>query len=142
MAEQAGVEGQISRQISRQISVEINAFSQKEGYRATQILLAETPLPDSIFACHDLIAMGAMAAIQDQGFEVGSDITVVGFGDILLGEHAQPPLTSIHQPTYVMGQQACEMVVSLIEGQPLRPLQVIIEPWLVLRQSSGLALWL
>jgi len=132
----------VKRQISGQISIEIEAFSQKEGYRATQILLAETPLPDGIFACHDLIAMGAMAAIQDQGFEVGSDIAVIGLGDILLSEHAQPPLTSIHQPTYAMGQQACEMVVRLIEGQALCARQVIIEPWLVVRQSSGLALWL
>ena len=125
-----------------QMAEAVEAFSQKAGYRATQMLLAANEPPDGILACHDLVAMGAMAAIQDQGFEVGSDIAVVGFGDILLSEHTQPPLTSIHQPTYIMGQQACQMVIDLIAGEFLTQRQILIEPWLVVRQSSGLDLWL
>lgn len=134
----------ISKQdsIQGQVSAAITNFSQKEGYRATRILFAESDPPDSILTCHDLVAMGAMAAIQDQGFEIGSDIAVVGFGDILIAEHAQPPLTSVHQPTYTMGQQAGEMLIDLIEGRPLPKPHLIVEPWLVVRQSSGLALWL
>jgi LacI family transcriptional regulator len=128
--------------VERQRSVEIKALSQKEGYRAAQILLASNNSPDAIVACHDLVAMGAMAAAQDQGFEVGNDIAVVGFGDILLAEHAQPPLTTSHHPTYAMGQRACQMVLDVIAGRDLSPPQVVIEPWLVVRQSSSLALWL
>lgn len=128
--------------VQSQISPEPDAFSQKAGYRLAQILLAADNSPDSLIACHDLLAMGAMAAIQDQGFEVGSDIAVVGFGDILLAEHAQPPLTAIHQPTYEMGQQACTMLIDLIDDKSPLPPQKIIEPWLVVRQSSELALWL
>ena len=120
----------------------IEEFSQKAGYRSAQILLADGEPPDAIFACHDLVALGAMAAVQDQGFEVGSDIAVIGFGDILLSEHAQPPLTSIHQPTYTMGQQACQMMIDHITNQAPAKRQILIEPWLVVRQSSGLALWL
>ena len=128
--------------VSGQVSTEEGAFSQKTGYRATQILLAEAEPPEAFIACHDLVALGAMAAIHDQGFEVGSDVAVVGFGDILLAEYAQPPLTSVHQPTYTMGQQACKMVIELIRGEMLSPAQIVIEPWLVVRQSSGLDLWL
>ena len=125
-----------------QIAPSISDFSQQAGYRATLNLLAETKPPDAIITCHDLVAMGAMAAVRDQGFEVGSDLAVVGFGDILLGEHTQPSLTSVHQPTYMMGQQACKMLINQIDGLPLSQAQEIIEPWLVVRQSSGLALWL
>lgn len=128
--------------LTGQVSAAINDFSQKEGYRAARLLFAGMNPPDAIVCCHDLVAMGAMAAIQDQGFEVGSDIAVIGFGDILLSEHAQPPLTSIHQPTYDMGRQACRMLTALIAGEPLANPQVVIEPWLVVRQSSGLELWL
>lgn len=127
-----------------QTSIEINikALSQKEGYQAAQTLLAATNVPDAIIACHDLVAMGAMAAASGQGFEVGNDIAVLGFGDILLAEHTQPPLTTIHQPTFTIGQRACKMLLDIIAGQPLAQSQVIIEPWLVVRQSSSLALWL
>lgn len=128
--------------LAGQTSVEIDALTQKEGYRAAQILLAGTTPPDAIIACHDLVAMGAMAAAQDQGFEIGNDLAVVGFGDILLAEHAQPPLTSLHQPTYAIGQQACRMMLNTLAGNPDPSPQVIIEPWLVIRQSSSLALWL
>jgi len=134
IADQANVQGETS--------VEVETASQKEGYRATQILLAGANPPDGILTYHDLVAMGAMAAIQDQGFEVGNDIAVVGFGDILLSEHAQPPLTSVHQPTYTMGQQACAMLINLIEGKTPSPAKHIITPWLVVRQSSELVLWL
>lgn len=134
VAHHAGVRGQVA--------AEVETFSQKIGYRAAQILFTEADPPDAIVTCHDLVALGAMAAIYDQGFEVGSDVAVIGFGDILLSEYAQPPLTSIHQPTYAMGQQACKMVIDLIQGESLSPTQVVIEPWLVVRQSSGLDLWL
>lgn len=134
MTRQTGVRGRVA--------AEVEAFSQKTGYRAAQILFAEADPPDAIVTCHDLVALGAMAAIHDQGFEVGSDVAVIGFGDILLSEYAQPPLTSVHQPTYAMGQRACKMVIDQIQGKLLSPKQVVIEPWLVVRQSSGLDLWL
>jgi len=134
VAMKQGVQGQTTEAVAE--------FSQKAGYRAAQILLAGGEAPDAIFACHDLVALGAMAAVQDQGFEIGSDIAVIGFDDILLSEHAQPPLTSIHQPTYAMGQQVCEMMIDHITNQAPARRQILIDPWLVVRQSSGLALWL
>lgn len=127
---------------SGQVSIAIESLSQKEGYRAMLSLLdADTP-PDGIITCHDLVAMGAMSAAQDQGFEIGNDIAVMGFGDILLAEHTQPPLTTIHQPTYLMGQRACRMLLDIVSGKDVGPENEIIEPWLVVRQSSSLALWL
>jgi DNA-binding LacI/PurR family transcriptional regulator len=119
----------------------VSAFSQEAGYHAGRILLAMTEPPDGIVACHDLVAMGVMAAIHDQGFEVGSDVAVVGFGDILLGEWSRPPLTSIHQPTYALGQRAARMLIEQVVDQASGAATVRIDPWLVVRQSSGLELW-
>ncbi len=123
------------------LSVETRDLSQKEGQRATLALLDRVDAPDAIIAGHDLVALGAMTAAQRQGFEIGSDIAIVGFGDILLAEYSQPPLTTLHQPTYDMGQQACQMLLKTIAGQTPPPSPVVIEPWLVIRQSSGLDLW-
>lgn len=116
------------------------APSQKEGYRAAQHLLAENP-PDAMLASHDLVAMGAMKAAQDQGFEIGNDIAVVGFGDILLAEYTQPPLTTIHRPTHALGQRATNSLMARINHSDTIPMDKPLETWLVQRQSSSLEFW-
>ncbi len=117
-------------------------FSQKDGYRAAQILLSKSEAPTAIVAADDVVALGAMAATQDQGFEIGHDLAITGYGDILLSEHSQPPLTTVHRPTFAMGQQACRMLITQLQGEPIENEYVVIEPSLVIRQSSDLALWL
>ena len=122
--------------------LEESDFSQKEGYRAGQLLLSKPETPTAIMAADDVVALGVMAAAHDQGFEVGQDLVVTGYGDILLAEHAQPPLTTIHRPTYTLGQQACRRLIAQLQGKSLDNDYVFIKPSLVIRQSSDLALWL
>ncbi len=122
--------------------LEDSDFSQKEGYRVAQLLLSKPETPTAIVAADDVVALGALAAIQDQGFEVGHDLVVTGYGDILLSEHSQPPLTTAHRPTYMIGQQACEMLIKKLKGETVENEYVVIKPSLVIRQSSDLALWL
>ena len=122
--------------------LEEREVSQKEGYRAAQILLSKAKAPAAIMAADDVVALGVMAAAQDQGFEIGNDLAVTGYGDILLAEYSQPPLTTIHRPTYNLGQQACSMLISLLQEETLENDYVVFKPSLVIRQSSDLALWL
>ena len=118
------------------------AITQKAGYRTAQILLSKPEAPTAIVTADDIVALGVMAAIQDQGLEVGSDVVVTGYGDILLAEYSQPPLTTLHQPTYALGQQACQMLAAQLRGEALEDQNVVFKPSLVIRQSSDLALWL
>ncbi len=67
---------------------------------------------------------------------------MTGYGDILLSEHAQPPLTTVHRPAYALGQQACRMLTARLRGEGIENKKVVLEPSLVIRQSSDLALWL
>ncbi len=122
--------------------LEQSDFSQRDGYRAGQTLLSKPEAPTGIIAADDVVALGVMAAAQDQGLEIGQDLAVIGYGDILLAEYAQPPLTTIHRPTYTLGQQASQMLISRLRGEKLENDQVIFKPSLVIRQSSDLALWL
>lgn len=121
---------------------EESEVSQKEGYRAAQILLSKPKAPAAIIAADDVVALGVMAAAQDQGFEIGNDLAVTGYGDILLAQYSQPPLTTVHRPTYSLGQQACSMLISLLKEEALENNYVVFKPSLVIRQSSDLALWL
>jgi len=121
---------------------EYSDLTQKDGYRAAQILLSKSEIPTAIVAADDMIALGAMAAAQDQGFEIGNDVLVTGYGDALLTEYSQPPLTTVHRPTYALGQQAARMLIARLRGETIENEYVVIKPSLIIRQSSDLALWL
>ncbi|MEW5958212.1 MAG: LacI family DNA-binding transcriptional regulator [Chloroflexota bacterium] len=122
--------------------VQHTELTQKDGYRAAQTLLSRPDLPSAIMTADDLVALGVMAAAQDQGFEIGSDLAVTGYGDMLLAEHSQPPLTTIYRPTYALGQRACRMLMAQLRGEAINERHVVVEPSLIIRQSSDLALWL
>ncbi len=122
--------------------LEQSDFTQGDGYRAAQTLLSRSEAPAAIITADDVVALGVMAAAQDQGLEIGNDLAVTGHGDILLSEHSQPPLTTIHRPTYAMGQQACRMLIARLREENLEDNHIVFKPSLVIRQSSDLALWL
>ena len=122
--------------------LETSEFTQKGGYNVAQTLLSKPQAPTAIITTDDVVALGVMAAVQDQGFEIGSDIVVSGYGDTLLAEYAQPPLTTVHRPTYMLGQQACQMLTARLSGDVVENTNVVLHPSLVIRQSSDLALWL
>jgi LacI family transcriptional regulator len=93
--------------------------------------------PSAVMACNDLMALGAISAAQKRGLAVGHDIAVTGFDDIPLAEHSHPSLTTVRQPIYDIGCQICDMLIRLIRGEPLAARHVLLEPQLILRESSG-----
>jgi LacI family transcriptional regulator len=107
------------------------------GYQGTQHLLDHNPQLTAIVACNDLMAFGAMSAIEERGLLVGSDIAVVGFDDIPAAEYAQPPLTTVRQPIYEIGQRLATMLIGLIGGQSEQATRVTLPPTLIIRRSSG-----
>ncbi len=135
-AEQAGLT------VDEKLIVNVDSCSQKAGYNIAQTLLSRADLPSAIVVADDVTALGVIAAIQDQGLEVGNDVVVTGYGDILLAEYAQPPLTTVHRATEILGQLACNMLISSLRGDAIESQHIVLEPSLVIRQSSDLALWL
>jgi LacI family transcriptional regulator len=104
-----------------------------------QLLDLDEP-PTAVIACNDLMALGAMSAAQKRGLVVGRDIAVTGFDDIPLAEHAHPSLTTVRQPIYDIGRRTCDMLVRLIRGESLAERHVLLQPELVVRESSGAGL--
>jgi LacI family transcriptional regulator len=88
-----------------------------------------------VFAASDVVAIGVMSAIQAAGFKIPEDIAVVGFDDIFLAAHTQPPLTTVRVPAYGLGWTAAELLISLIEGDEAS--SVTLETELVIRDSCG-----
>ncbi len=114
-------------------------LTQKSGYDMTRSLLQTASPPTAIVACNDLMALGAIAAIQDCGLQVGRNIAVTGFDGIPMAEHSHPPLTTVSQPIYQIGKMVTNMLILIIRGDQSPPRQVMLEPELVIRQSCGAA---
>jgi DNA-binding LacI/PurR family transcriptional regulator len=91
---------------------------------------------------NDLMALGVMSAAQDQGLDVGRDIAVAGFDDIPLAETSHPTLTTVRQPAHRLGQLMGHMLVALAQGELLAERHVLVQPSLIIRQSTSLDLWL
>jgi LacI family transcriptional regulator len=117
--------------------IRIGDLTQRSGYqKALELLDLENP-PDAIAAGNDLMAFGAISASLDRGLEVGRDIGITGFDDIPLAEHFHPPLTTVHQPIYQIGEMVSERLIKRINHHPMDEEQVLLKPKLVVRQSCG-----
>ncbi|HSJ55050.1 MAG TPA: LacI family DNA-binding transcriptional regulator [Anaerolineae bacterium] len=112
-------------------------LTQRGGFQAMNQLL-DLPLPPTaVVACNDLMALGAMGAAQRRGLVVGRDLAVAGFDDIPQAEHSHPSLTTVRQPIYEIGRQICAMLVQLVRGEELAERHVLLQPELIVRESSG-----
>jgi LacI family transcriptional regulator len=112
-------------------------YRQQSGREAARQLLELPEPPTAIIACNDLLALGTASAVQARGLEVGHDISVTGYDNIPLAEYTQPPLTTVDQPAHQLGSLVAEMLIAAIRGEPVSPKQVILQPKVVVRQSTG-----
>ena len=87
----------------------------QDGYRATEQFLQLSERPTAIFAANDLMALGAMYAIQDAGLAVPDDIAIVGYDDRDIASFARPTITTVRMPCYEMGQAAAKLVLNMLD---------------------------
>ncbi|MEV1175248.1 LacI family DNA-binding transcriptional regulator [Nonomuraea sp. NPDC049784] len=111
-------------------------FSEESGSAAMTELLAAHPELDAVFAASDPMALGAMRVLKASGRSIPEDVAVIGFDDSKAALHADPPLTTVHQPTEQMGRQMAQLLVARINGEELRQPVVILDTHLVRRQSA------
>lgn len=112
-----------------------------EGFRVTNSLLQlpSEKRPTAILAYNDLMAIGTLHAIRSAGLKVPDDISVVGFDDIDLALHTNPPLTTVAQPQYRIGQLAVQKLYdSLNDYETTTEGVMLLECSLVVRESTGL----
>jgi LacI family transcriptional regulator len=91
-------------------------FTEAGGYAGMQALLALPVRPDAVFAANDVMAMGALAALQAAGLQVPDDIAVMGFDDIPLARLLTPPLTTVRQYQTQLGRRAAELLLERLSG--------------------------
>ncbi len=90
-------------------------FSYQDGYRATQALLSRTERITAIFAMADVMAIGAIRALRDNGLRVPEDVSVMGFDGLTLGDYYVPKLATIAQNVEEMAKKSVEILLDQIE---------------------------
>ena len=108
------------------------------GIAATTGAWADGLRPTAILAMSDAMAIGAMRALRDLRLDIPGDVSVVGFDDIDLAPHVDPPLTTVHQPIRRKGEEAVRALLTVIErrGQS-KPEHRRLETRLIIRGSTG-----
>jgi DNA-binding LacI/PurR family transcriptional regulator len=124
------IRSELTVQLDRDVS------SPELGYPVIQHLLSNREQFTAVVAFNDMSAIGAIRALQDSGLQVPADVSVIGFDDINAAAFNNPRLTTIRQPLANMGRMAAQCVLNRIHGRERFRKQIIVEPELVVREST------
>ena len=112
-------------------------FDEESGYAAIRDLLALDEPPSAVFIASDMVAIGALRALQEEGISVPEEMAVVGFDDITAARFITPALTTVHVPTFGLGWGAAELLVRVIDGDQPKDGHVLLDTELIIRESCG-----
>jgi len=120
--------------------IPIDGLTVIAGRSAGTGLVGRAPVdrPDAVFAANDLVAMGVLQALMMQGADVRvpEQIALIGYDDIDFASAAVVPLSSIRQPSALIGRTAVEILLEEAADSTLAPRQVVFQPELVVREST------
>ena len=106
------------------------------GAQAVRELLLSGFKPSAIVCVNDYMAIGVLRELRAHNYSVPADISVTGFDNISLSEFTHPALTTLNIPREAIGQMAVKALLPDQAGAPIPP-EVLLEPELVLRDSTG-----
>ena len=109
-----------------------------EAWYLTEKIIKSKNIPDAIFAVNDATAIGALQAIKHNGLKVPKDISVIGFTNGKISTMADPPLTTIDQHGYEMGQIAVRLLLNRLEKEDddITPETRVIKTDLIVRGTT------
>jgi DNA-binding LacI/PurR family transcriptional regulator len=91
-----------------------------DGTKAALQMLNESCNATAVQAVNDLVAIGCATTLLAQGLKIPGDVSVAGFGNILLADHFRVPLTTVRQPKYRLGVAAVEMMTEILRGEKVQ----------------------
>ncbi|MGO9491748.1 MAG: LacI family DNA-binding transcriptional regulator [Terracidiphilus sp.] len=129
------------------IRIDAAAWSMKEGqhpmapeigYKPMRALLEKTRDFTAVFCFNDIAAIGASRALKDAGLGVPSDVSVVGFDDILSAAYTTPSITTVRQPLEEMGRRGAKVLLERIADREKKfAREIVMSTELVVRESTG-----
>lgn len=130
------VSGLTARGLKPVCALECN-YRVDAGASAVQEVLSRPEIPTVVFCGNDLIAMGAMSALEESGVRVPEDISVIGIDDIFFAYLARPPLTTISVPREQLGVKAFEALDRMLQLKRHKGSNYVLDTDLVVRRSTA-----
>ena len=136
------VHGFIRAMAERGIDIEPSAIAESDfsgtgGQEAAGRLFDEVR-PTAIFACNDMMGIGALRAAAERGIRVPQQCSIIGFDDIEFSNYTCPALSTVGQSVRALGEAAAQMLIERISGAVSGPTRRrVITPRLVLRESTA-----
>ncbi len=110
----------------------------QSGYMMASRILNQTKT-DAIIAINDVLALGAKRAAKEKGFIIPKDISIAGYDDVIFSSISEIPLTTVRQNIPEIARLSVELLLSKIEKKQYHQDTILIEPELIVRQSTGIA---
>ena len=117
----------------KDITIINSDFTMEGGYKSAEDILRLETLPSGIFFANDAMAIGALQRFWEDRIGIPETFSIIGFDNIKVSGLVSPPLTTISQEIYNIGQLSARELIKIIEGEKGEP--VILEPKLIERRS-------
>jgi LacI family transcriptional regulator len=113
-----------------------SGFGKSEGYIETKRLLKRKDRPTAIFATSDLLTLGVLQAVQEEGLAIPEDISLVSFDDTDFAPYLRCPLTAVAQPKENIGEFAAKLLFEQMKTHGKKPPErIVLKPTLIRRES-------
>jgi LacI family transcriptional regulator len=107
----------------------------EEGEKAAVQFIGESTGATAVQAVNDMVAIGAGSLFLKQGLKIPQDISLAGFGNVLVSEHFRVPLTTVRQPKFRLGVAAMELMLAQLRREKFESKRLPAD--LVIRQSTA-----
>jgi DNA-binding LacI/PurR family transcriptional regulator len=122
--------------LARRARILPGEFEEGAGAKAAEELLRDGRLPTAVFAANDLVALGFIDRLDQNGIQVPRDVSVVGFDNTFVAGLTHIHLTTIDQPRHEMGREALALVLERADGRT-RGTTRLHAPELVVRSTTA-----
>lgn len=128
---------ELKRKGMKSVSVKNSRYRVDAGASAVKEILDAPKPPTVVFCGSDLIAMGAMSALENAGVRIPEDISIIGIDNILFAALSRPSLTTIHVPRERLGETAFSALDKMLHLKRHKGAEYSLDSELVIRQSTG-----
>ena len=129
----------VARNPALEVRSAADADTLEGGRQATRALLATGYEPTALICVNDVTAVGALRELRERGLRVPQDVSVTGFDNVKLSEFCYPALTTVHIPRERIGQIICDCLIPPLDPPTTPEHEIVIDPELVVRESTGSA---
>jgi len=108
----------------------------EKGAQAVCVVVEANPKTDAVFFVSDMMAIGALLECQRRGWNVPGRVAIAGFGGSEIGALTNPPLTTVHVARRTIGEQAAQLLLRCLKGEPIETKQINVGFEIKIRQST------